>query len=208
MSSVPAVPADRASTRPTAPSELPIFPTGLVVSQQDQKSQLQNKLKALEVLRARLLDRMIAEQEATAGCKQAGHGGDGRPSAKIRTYNFPQSRVTDHRINLSVHNLDDVINGRIDELVKRSGWRAGRSCWVIEARPRALLAAGARPAAPCRSANRRAGGLVDLGQGKRPTPGPPCSTGDAEAVTDGTTRALILLRGPADRRRAAGPRTG
>jgi peptide chain release factor 1 len=93
------------------------LPTGLVVSQQDQKSQLQNKLKAMEVLRARLLDRMIAEQEAARAQSRRAMVGTGDRSAKIRTYNFPQSRVTDHRINLSVHNLDDVVNGRIDELV-------------------------------------------------------------------------------------------
>ncbi|MEO8294191.1 MAG: peptide chain release factor 1 [Gemmatimonadota bacterium] len=93
------------------------LPTGLVVSQQDQKSQLQNKLKAMEVLRARLLDRMIAEQEAARSQSRRAMVGTGDRSAKIRTYNFPQSRVTDHRINMSVHNLDDVINGRIDDLI-------------------------------------------------------------------------------------------
>ncbi len=93
------------------------LPTGMVVSQQDQKSQLQNKLKALEVLRARLLDRMIAEQEAARARDRRAMVGTGDRSAKIRTYNFPQSRVTDHRINLSVHNLADVIDGDIDELV-------------------------------------------------------------------------------------------
>ena len=93
------------------------LPTGLVVSQQDQKSQLQNKLKAMEVLRARLLDRMLAEQEAARSRDRRAMVGTGDRSAKIRTYNFPQSRVTDHRINLSVHNLSDVIDGRLDELV-------------------------------------------------------------------------------------------
>jgi peptide chain release factor 1 len=93
------------------------LPTGLVVSQQDQKSQQQNKLKAMEVLRARLLDRMIAEQETARARERRAMVGTGDRSAKIRTYNFPQSRVTDHRINLSVHNLGDVIDGRLDELV-------------------------------------------------------------------------------------------
>jgi peptide chain release factor 1 len=93
------------------------LPTGLVVSQQDQKSQQQNKLKAMEVLRARLLDRMIAEQEAARSRERKAMVGTGDRSAKIRTYNFPQSRVTDHRINLSVHNLGDVIDGHLDELV-------------------------------------------------------------------------------------------
>jgi peptide chain release factor 1 len=94
------------------------IPTGLVVSQQDQKSQLQNKLKAMEVLRARLLDRMIAEQEAARARDRQAMVGTGDRSAKIRTYNFPQSRVTDHRINLSVHNLADVIDGDLDQLVE------------------------------------------------------------------------------------------
>ena len=93
------------------------LPTGLVVSQQDQKSQLQNKIKWLEVLRARLLDRMIAEQEAARSHERRTMVGTGDRSAKIRTYNYPQSRVTDHRINLSVHNLSDVMNGHLDELV-------------------------------------------------------------------------------------------
>ncbi|HSC58752.1 MAG TPA: peptide chain release factor 1 [Gemmatimonadales bacterium] len=93
------------------------LPTGVVVSQQDQKSQLQNKVKAMEVLRARLLDRMIAEQEAARSRDRRAMVGTGDRSAKIRTYNYPQSRVTDHRINLSVHNLAEVLDGRIDELV-------------------------------------------------------------------------------------------
>ena len=93
------------------------LPSGLVVSQQDQKSQQQNKLKAMEVLRARLLDRMISEQESARSRDRRAMVGTGDRSAKIRTYNFPQSRVTDHRINVSVHNLADVIDGRLDELV-------------------------------------------------------------------------------------------
>jgi peptide chain release factor 1 len=93
------------------------LPTGVVVQQQDQKSQLQNKLKAMEVLRARLLDRIIADQEAARSRERRAMVGTGDRSAKIRTYNFAQSRVTDHRINLSVHNLDDVLNGHLDPLV-------------------------------------------------------------------------------------------
>jgi peptide chain release factor 1 len=93
------------------------LPTGVVVSQQDQKSQLQNKIRAMEVLRARLLDRMLAEQEAARSRHRRAMVGTGDRSAKIRTYNFPQSRITDHRINLSVHNLADVLNGGLDEMV-------------------------------------------------------------------------------------------
>jgi peptide chain release factor 1 len=94
------------------------LPSGLVVSQQDQKSQLQNKIKAIEVLRARLLDRMIAQQEAARARDRRAMVGTGDRSAKIRTYNFPQSRVTDHRINVSVHNLADVLNGHLDDVVE------------------------------------------------------------------------------------------
>jgi peptide chain release factor 1 len=93
------------------------LPTGLVVSQQDQKSQLQNKIKAMEVLRARLLDRMIAQQEGARARERRAMVGTGDRSAKIRTYNFPQSRITDHRINLSVFNLADVLDGDLDALV-------------------------------------------------------------------------------------------
>ena len=94
------------------------LPTGLVVQQQDQKSQLQNKIKALEVLRARLLDRRIAELEAARARDRKSMVGTGDRSAKIRTYNFPQSRVTDHRIGLTVHNLSAVLDGDLDDIVK------------------------------------------------------------------------------------------
>jgi peptide chain release factor 1 len=93
------------------------LPTGLVVSQQDQISELQNKIRAMEVLRARLLDRMLAEQEAARARERRSMVGTGDRSAKIRTYNFPQSRITDHRINLSVHNLPDVLNGNLDQMI-------------------------------------------------------------------------------------------
>jgi peptide chain release factor 1 len=93
------------------------LPTGLVVTQQDQKSQLQNKLKALEVLRARLLDRMLSEQETARAKDRRAMVGTGDRSAKIRTYNFPQSRVTDHRIGLSVHNLSAVMDGDLDQII-------------------------------------------------------------------------------------------
>jgi peptide chain release factor 1 len=93
------------------------LPSGIVVQQQDQKSQLQNKIKAMEVLRARILDKMISEQEAARARERRLMVGTGDRSAKIRTYNFPQSRVTDHRINFSVYNLADVVNGQLDEFV-------------------------------------------------------------------------------------------
>ncbi len=94
------------------------LPTGIVVSQQDQKSQLQNKIKAMEVLRARLLDKMISEQEAARSKDRRAMVGTGDRSAKIRTYNYPQSRVTDHRINLSLHNLAEIVDGRLEDLVR------------------------------------------------------------------------------------------
>ena len=93
------------------------LPTGLVVQCQDQKSQLQNKVKAMEVLRARLLDRMVAEQEAERSRERRAMVGTGDRSAKIRTYNFPQNRVTDHRINLTLHGLDETLDGELDEFV-------------------------------------------------------------------------------------------
>jgi peptide chain release factor 1 len=94
------------------------LPTGLVVQQQDQKSQLQNKLKAMEVLRARLLDMRVAEQEAERARMRRTQVGTGDRSAKIRTYNFPQSRVTDHRIGFTSHNLSGIIDGAIDPLIE------------------------------------------------------------------------------------------
>src|SRR4051794_15994983 len=94
------------------------LPSGLVVSQQDQKSQLQNKLKAMEVLRARLLDLKIAEQEAARSKMRKTQVGTGDRSAKIRTYNYPQSRVTDHRIGWSTHNLQGFMDGDLGPVVE------------------------------------------------------------------------------------------
>lgn len=92
-------------------------PTGMVVSIQDEKSQLQNKEKALRVLRARLYEMKLAEQQAAIGAQRRGMVGSGNRSEKIRTYNFKQNRVTDHRVNLTLHRLDQVLNGDLDELV-------------------------------------------------------------------------------------------
>jgi peptide chain release factor 1 len=94
------------------------IPTGAVVSCQDEKSQHKNKAKALKVLRSRLLDAKIAEQEAARARDRKTQVGTGDRSAKIRTYNFPQGRVTDHRINLTLYKLQDVLNGDLDELVE------------------------------------------------------------------------------------------
>ena len=92
-------------------------PTGVVVSCQDEKSQHKNKAKAMKVLRSRLLDAKIAQQEAERARERKTQVGTGDRSAKIRTYNFPQGRVTDHRINLTIYKLQDVLDGDLDEVV-------------------------------------------------------------------------------------------
>lgn len=94
------------------------IPSGLVVSCQDEKSQLKNKNKALKVLRSRLLDLAISEQQSAVAEQRKSMVGSGDRSAKIRTYNFPQGRVTDHRINLTLYKLDRVMEGEIAELIE------------------------------------------------------------------------------------------
>jgi peptide chain release factor 1 len=90
-------------------------PTGIVVSMQDEKSQLQNKDRAMRVLRARLYERELAEQQAKIASERKAQVGTGERSEKVRTYNFPQGRVTDHRIKLTSHNLDGVLAGQLSE---------------------------------------------------------------------------------------------
>ena len=90
-------------------------PTGTTVSMQDEKSQLQNRQKAMRVLRARLYDRALAEQRAEIESERRAQVGTGERSEKIRTYNFPQGRVTDHRVKLTSHNLDGVLAGQLSE---------------------------------------------------------------------------------------------
>ncbi len=90
-------------------------PTGIVVSMQDEKSQLQNRDKAMRVLRARIYERQLAEQQAAIASERKAQVGTGQRSEKIRTYNFPQGRVTDHRIKLTSHDLDGVLNGALGE---------------------------------------------------------------------------------------------
>ena len=94
------------------------IPSGIVVSQQDQKSQLQNKLKGMEVLRARLLDARLAAQEAERSRMRKTQVGTGDRSAKIRTYNYPQNRVTDHRIGLTVHARARTLEGELDPFIE------------------------------------------------------------------------------------------
>jgi peptide chain release factor 1 len=90
-------------------------PTGIVVSMQDEKSQLQNKERAMRVLRARLYERELAEQQAKIASERKAQVGSGQRSEKVRTYNFPQGRVTDHRIKLTSHNLEGVLGGDLSE---------------------------------------------------------------------------------------------
>ena len=93
-------------------------PSGIVVQCQDEKSQHKNKAKAMTVLRSRLLEAAIAEQEAARSAERRSMVGTGDRSAKIRTYNFPQSRVTDHRIGLTVHSLDAIMQGDLEGVVE------------------------------------------------------------------------------------------
>jgi peptide chain release factor 1 len=90
-------------------------PTGVVVSMQDEKSQLQNREKAMRVLRARLYERALAEQQAELAADRRAQVGTGDRAEKIRTYNFPERRVTDHRVKVTVHDLDGVLEGGLDE---------------------------------------------------------------------------------------------
>ena len=101
------------------------LPTGIVVTCQDEKSQIKNKAKALKVLRSRLLDEEISRQEQEIAKVRKAQVSTGDRSAKIRTYNFPQSRVTDHRINLTSYNLDSFLSGNIEEFIQalRIAWR-------------------------------------------------------------------------------------
>jgi peptide chain release factor 1 len=91
-------------------------PTGIIVSMQDEKSQLQNRERAMRVLRARLYDRALAEQRASVDASRQAQVGTGDRAEKIRTYNYGEKRVKDHRINLLVHNLDAILIGELDEL--------------------------------------------------------------------------------------------
>ena len=93
------------------------IPTGLVVSQQDEKSQIKNRAKALKVLRARLYEMEMRKQQEAMAKERRGQVGTGERAEKIRTYNFPQSRITDHRINFTTHRLHDVLEGDPGELI-------------------------------------------------------------------------------------------
>ncbi|NNL43374.1 MAG: peptide chain release factor 1, partial [Desulfobacterales bacterium] len=94
------------------------LPTGLVVTCQDEKSQLKNKNKAMKVLRARLLDAMIQKQNEERSKERKNQVGSGDRSERIRTYNFPQGRVTDHRVGLTLYKLEDILQGDINEIIE------------------------------------------------------------------------------------------
>jgi peptide chain release factor 1 len=93
-------------------------PTGLVVTCQDEKSQLQNKEQAMRILRSRLLEREMRERQEREGALRLAQVGSGDRSAKVRTYNFPQSRITDHRVNVTSHNLEGTLNGDLEEFTR------------------------------------------------------------------------------------------
>ncbi|MBQ6298032.1 MAG: peptide chain release factor 1 [Selenomonadaceae bacterium] len=93
------------------------LPTGIVVQCQDEKSQLKNKEKAMRVLRARVKDLAVREQTATIAADRKNQVGSGDRSEKIRTYNFPQGRVTDHRIKLTLYKIEEILNGDLDEII-------------------------------------------------------------------------------------------
>ena len=91
-------------------------PSGIVISMQDEKSQLQNRERAMKLLRAKLYEAELAKQQATLSAERKSQVGTGDRAEKIRTYNYPQRRITDHRINLTVHNLEAVLGGELDEI--------------------------------------------------------------------------------------------
>ena len=94
------------------------IPTGLVVTCQDERSQIKNRAKAMRVLKARLLERAQEERQAAIAADRKSQVGTGERSERIRTYNFPQTRVTDHRIGLTLHRLPTVLEGDLDELIE------------------------------------------------------------------------------------------
>ena len=94
------------------------IPTGVVVTCQDERSQIKNRAKAMRVLKARLLERAQEEQAAAIAADRKSQVGTGERSERIRTYNFPQARVSDHRIGLTLHKLPAVLEGDLDELIE------------------------------------------------------------------------------------------
>jgi len=93
-------------------------PTGIVVAMQDERSQLKNREKAMKILRSRIYDKITQEAQAEVDAERKSAVGTGDRSERIRTYNFPQSRVTDHRINLTIQKLDQILSGKLDEIIE------------------------------------------------------------------------------------------
>ena len=93
------------------------LPSGIVVSQQDEKSQHKNKAKALKILRSRILDNEMQEKNKKRSLNRKSQVGSGDRSERIRTYNFPQGRISDHRINLTLYNLTEILEGQLDDLI-------------------------------------------------------------------------------------------
>src|ERR671930_2479603 len=102
------------------------LPTGLVVTCQDERSQLKNKARALEVLRSRLFDIELRKQQAEVGAMRRLQVGSGERAEKIRTYNFRENRVTDHRVGLTLHSLDRILEGQLDPLIDALAEAAAR----------------------------------------------------------------------------------
>jgi peptide chain release factor 1 len=100
------------------------LPTGIVVACQDERSQLQNKMRAMSILRAKLYDVEMEKRQQELEATRRSQVGTGERSEKIRTYNFPQSRVTDHRINVSSYNMAAVLDGEIDPFIDELSLRA------------------------------------------------------------------------------------
>ena len=150
-------------------------PTGIVVSMQDEKSQLQNRERAFKVLRARLYEAKVAEQQAELAADRRSQVGTGERAEKIRTYNFPERRVTDHRVKLTVHNLDALLAGR-----------AGRGH---------RRAAGRREALAARAGlHRLVSGPPGAGDEPRMGGGAPCGSGARRAVAVARSRSRRARR--------------
>ena len=168
-------------------------PTGLVVAMQDEKSQIQNRAKALQVLRSRLLKLEQDRQAAELSDARAGQVGGGGRSEKIRTYNFKENRVTDHRIGLTLYKLDKVLAGELDEVSRRAGRR--------RAGPAARADARASDAADhlARAARRGATRLADdagVDDARRRTRG---ASSSGPAGVDGRAELALGLDRPGDR---------
>ena len=180
-------------------------PTGIVVSMQDEKSQLQNKDRAMRVLRARLLERELAEQQAKIASERKAQVGSGERSEKVRTYNFPQGRVTDHRIKLTSHNLDGVLGGELSEFT---------DALAAEEKRRRLEAAAAAPervagsdaGAACREALRRGRRCAARPRASRAAPRRRSAARRGERVGPGAARRRSRRRGRRPPRRGASGR--